>query len=105
MSAERAIEIRKIGEPHIERYRADVATCKAWVAEHSVCAREPLPEDERREGEAFALEELVDVARRHAVGSRDLRDRQITVAEMRADISHYRPQPRGGDAASLRNRA
>src|SRR5208283_2886731 len=61
-------------------------------------------EDESREGEAFALKELVDVAWRHAVASCDLGDPQVTVAEIRADVGHDHLQSRGGDAASLRNR-
>src|SRR5260370_37381933 len=68
------------------------------------CAREALAEHERREGEAFVLEELVNVTWCHAVASCDVGDRQIAVAEIRADVGHDRSQPCSGDAASLRNR-
>jgi len=69
-----------------------------------MCAREALAEHERREGEAFVLEEFMNISWCHAVASCDFGDRQIAVAEMRADVGHDGSQPRGGDATSLRNR-
>ena len=104
-SAKCAIEIGKVTEPHIKRHRANVAIGKAWVAQDPVCAREALAEHERREGEAFVLKELVNVTWSHAVASCHFGDRQIAIAEIRADVGHDSSQPRGGDAASLRNRS
>src|SRR5262249_24940424 len=56
-----AIEIREVAEPDLIRHLADGAIRKAWVAQHAVCAQEPLTDDECREGQAFVLEELVNI--------------------------------------------
>src|SRR5216683_6728924 len=68
------------------------------------CAGKPPAEDKGGEGEPFALEKPVDVARRHALAPRDCGNRQIAVAEVRIYVGNDRPQPRGADTTPLRNR-
>ena len=104
VSAKCAIEIREIAEPDVIRHRADGAIRKAWVAQHAVCAQEPLTEDECREGQAFVLEEFVKIPWCDAMACGDGGDRQIAVAKMCADVRHERLEARRGDAPTLRNR-
>lgn len=63
-------QIGLLTEPHIKGHRADIAIGKVWVAQEPVRAREAPAEHERREGEAFVLEELVNIPWCHAVASR-----------------------------------
>jgi len=76
-----------------------------WVGQEPLCAREALAEHERRKGQAFVLEELVNIPRCDAVAPRDFGDGQIALTEIRADVGHDGLQPRGGDTASLCNRS
>src|SRR5207302_9495415 len=59
MPPEGSIEIRKVAETHVERDRGDVLIGTLGIAQHPVCASEALAEHERREREAFVLEQLV----------------------------------------------
>jgi hypothetical protein len=49
-----------------------------------MCARKPLTEDKCREGETFALEELVDIRRSKIMGEIDARRTEAIWALARA---------------------
>src|SRR5215469_10389263 len=79
---EGTIEVRKVAKTHGECDGADVPIGKTRIAQHPVCKRKALAPHKGREGEAFVLEQLVDVSRCHALALRDLGDRQLALAEM-----------------------
>ena len=62
-----------------------------------------MAEDEGGEGELFAFEKLMQVTRRQPLPLRDCGNGQIAVAEIRCYVGHDRAQPRGTDAAPLRD--
>jgi hypothetical protein len=84
-STESTIEIGEITKSNSECHQADAAIAKSRVAQHPVRARRALAEDKVGEGELFAFEKLVQVARRHPLPLRDRCNGQIAVAEIRCE--------------------
>src|SRR5262249_33929703 len=70
-----------------------------------MCLCEPLAEHELGKCQSLALEQLLDVARRHAVTRRDGSHCQAAIVEVRGDVGFDCPQPRGADTTLFgRNR-
>src|SRR5450631_1057326 len=92
-SAKRPVEVRQIIEAEFEGDRADRAPRMQRVSQKTIGARQALSEYELRVGDALALEQLVQIAHRHAIAGRDHRRVQIAIIEVGVDIGLDRCQP------------
>jgi hypothetical protein len=78
-SAEDPVEIRHVIEPQIEGDGANRAVRMERVTQNTMCSDQALAEHEFRTGDAFLLEQFVQIAHRYAIAARDHRGAEITL--------------------------
>src|SRR6185437_11453799 len=100
VAAERMVEGGEIAKAGGERKRADGLAGAAGIRQHAMGLVEPLAEHELRKRRALALEQLVDIARGHAVAYRERACADLVASKVLRNVGLDRMQPRGTDAGT-----
>jgi hypothetical protein len=78
--------MRDIAEAGLIGDRADGALREPWIAQHAMCVRQTLVEQEPRERRSVALEQHLHVARADAMACRDVGECQFVTVQAIEDF-------------------
>ena len=92
-----AAEVRRAVEPVIDGDARDRAPALGRAGEGAGARLEPPAQDIARHGLVLFREQVVQVARRHAAGVRDLRRRELRIGQVRLDVIEDPHEMRRGE--------